>query len=220
MDERQTRDAARGPESGGNIIQRVVRWFQDYWYFYRIPILLGLFGFVILFGIFLSIVTKEKTDFTVAFVSQVGMSETERDTLKKNFSAHLPDVDGNGKTAVGITPIQIGVALSDEFAVAAYDSLTSMLLFDEVVFLVVDDFAARYLEDIQALEPLSALGIKGGENEYRIKISDTDLLKDTTLGEYIDFYIVVKAFSETERNDSRYLARRAAIRPMLEEVLP
>ena len=219
MDDRKNRENPI-PEEKAGLFQRVVSWFQNYWYFYKLPILIGAAVLFLLGGILGSILFKEKTDFTVGFVSQVGMTEEERTVLRRNFAEHLPDIDGNGRVSVGVTPIQIGVALSDEFAVAAYDALTSVLLFDEVVFLLVDDFSARYLQDIQALEPLSDLGISGGEDDYRIPVSDTVLLENTSLGEYIDFYLVVKRFSEAERNDSRYLARREAIRPMLEEVLP
>ena len=218
MDDNREREVPQGMNPGG-LLGRGMSWFRNYWYYYKLPILIGLFFVLILASILISVFTKEKTDFTVAFVSQVGMTEEERTAMRQNFAEYLPDIDGNGKNTVGVTPIQIGVALSDEFSVAAYDSLTSMLLFDEVVFLVVDDYSARYLQDIQALEPLANLGITGGENEYRVKITGTPLLKDTTLGEYIDFYVVVKRFSESEQDNARYLARRDAIRPMLEEVL-
>lgn len=198
----------------------VVRWFRDYWYYYKTYILMGLFFVLLIGGVLFSVFTKEKTDFTVAFLSQVGIENEESARLAENFARYLPDIDGNGKVRIGVTSAQIGVSLSDEFSVAAYDTLTTMLIFDEVVFMLVDEYSARYLAEIQALEPLSVLGIRGGEDAYSVKVTGTPLLEGTSVGEYIDFYIVVKRFSEAESGDARYLARREAIRPMLEEVLP
>ena len=203
-----------------NPVFRVYTWMKNYWYYYKIPIIVILFAVVLLSSILFSIFSKEKTDFTIAIVSQLGVDTEDYDTLRENFEAHLPDIDGNGEVCVNLTSIQIDVNLTDEFSVAAYEALTSMLLYDEVVFLIVDDYCAKYLQDIQAIEPLSVLGIEGGDDEYKIAITDTDLLKDISVGEYLDYYLVVKKLSEVDRDDAWYQARREAIASMLAEVLP
>ena len=183
------------------------------------PLLFIMVGVVLAASILGSVLLKEKMDYTVVIVSQLAVDTEDHETLKQNFEAHLTDIDGNGEVNVNLSCIQIDVNLTDEFSVAAYEALTSMLVFDEVVFLIVDDYCARYLQDIQAIEPLSVLGIEGGEDAYKINITDTDLLKDTSVGEYIDYYLVVKKLSEVDSDDARYLARRDAIAPMLTEVL-
>ncbi len=203
-----------------NPILRVVYWFKNYWYYYKIPMLFIMVGVVLAVSILFSVVLKEKTDYTVAIVSQLGVDTEDHEQLKENFASHLTDIDGNGDVNVNLTCIQIDVNLTDEFSVAAYEALTSMLIFDEVVFLIVDEYCAKYLEGINAIEPLSVLGITGGEDEYKVNITDTDLLAGTSVGEYLDYYLVIKRFAEVEENDARYLARRDAIAPMLAEVLP
>lgn len=64
------------------------------------------------------------------------------------------------------------------------------------------------------------LGIEGGEDAYKMNITQTDLLKGTSVGKYIDYYLVVKKLSDADDGDARYLARRDAIAPMLDEVMP
>ncbi len=206
-------------QAGKNPVMRFVYWLKNYWYYYKMPLLFIMVGVVLAASILGSVLLKEKMDYTVVIVSQLAVDTEDHETLKQNFEAHLTDIDGNGEVNVNLSCIQIDVNLTDEFSVAAYEALTSMLVFDEVVFLIVDDYCARYLQDIQAIEPLSVLGIEGGEDAYKINITDTDLLKDTSVGEYIDYYLVVKKLSEVDSDDARYLARRDAIAPMLTEVL-
>lgn len=202
-----------------NPILRAVNWFKNYWYYYKVPMLFIMVGVVLVGSILISVICKEKTDYTVVIVSQLGVDTEDHQQLKDNFASHLTDIDGNGEVNVNLTCIQIDVNLTDEFSVAAYEALTSMLIFDEVVFLVADEYCVEYLKSINAIEPLSVLGVPGGEDEYRINITDTDLLADTSVGEYIDYYLVVKKFAEVESDDTRYLARRDAVVPMITEVL-
>ena len=206
-------------QAGKNPVMRVIRWFQNYWYYYTMPMLFIMVGVVLVVGILCSVLLKEKADFTVAIVSQLGVDVEDRERLAQNFEARLTDIDGNGEVNVNLTCIQIDVNLTDEFSVAAYEALTSMLIFDEVVFLIVDEYCARYLQEIQAIEPLSVLGIEGGEDAYRVNVTHTALLSGTSVGEYIDYYLVVKKLSDADDDDARYLARRAAVAPMLAEVL-
>lgn len=206
-------------QAGKNPVMRVINWFQNYWYYYKMPMLFITVGVVLVVGILCSVLLKEKADFTVAIVSQLGVDTEDRERLAQNFEAHLTDIDGNGEVNVNLTCIQIDVNLTDEFSVAAYEALTSMLIFDEVVFLIVDEYCARYLQEIQAIEPLSVLGIEGGEDAYRVNVTHTDLLAETSVGKYIDYYLVVKKLSDADDDDARYLARRDAVAPMLAEVL-
>ncbi|MBS7315989.1 MAG: hypothetical protein KIG74_06270 [Clostridiaceae bacterium] len=209
-----------GGQTSTNPIMRIIYWFKNYWYYYKIPMLCVLAGVVLLGSILCTVVFKEKTDYTVVIVSQLGVDTEDHERLRQNFESHLTDIDGNGKVKVNLSCIQLDVDLTDEFSVAAYEALTGMLVFDEVVFLIVDDYCARYLQDIQAIEPLSVLGIEGGDDAYKINIMETDLLEGTSVGKYLDYYLVVKKLSDVDSDDARYLARRDAIVPMLAEVLP
>lgn len=206
-------------QTGKNPIMRIFHWFKNYWYYYKMPMLFIMVGVVLVVSILCSVLLKEKTDYTVAIVSQLGVDTEDRERLTQNFEAHLTDIDGNNEVNVNLVCIQIDVNLTDEFSVAAYEALTSMLIFDEVVFLIVDEYCAKYLQEIQAIEPLSVLGIEGGEDAYRVNITKTDLLSETSVGKYIDYYLVVKKLSDADDGDARYLARRDAIAPMLAEVL-
>lgn len=207
-------------QTSRNPIMRAIYWFKNYWYYYKMPMMFIMVGVVLVASILFSVLAKEKTDYTVVIVSQLGVDTDDHETLRQNFEAHLADIDGNGEVSVNLSCIQIDVNLTDEFSVAAYEALTGMLVFDEVVFLIVDDYSARYLQDIQAIEPLSVLGIEGGEDAYKMNITQTDLLKGTSVGKYIDYYLVVKKLSDADDGDARYLARRDAIAPMLDEVMP
>lgn len=201
-----------------NPILKLIRWFQGYWYYYNIPIL-AVAGVLLLVGAILtSVLGKEKIDYTVAVVSCLSVDQEDFETVKSNFAAVLPDVNEDGKVNIELNCIQIDTGMTDEFSVAAHDAVTAMLLYDKVAFFLVDDYCSQYLEDILAIEPLSVLGIEGGDTEYRVNISETSLLDNTSVDEYIDYYLVVKKLGDADRDNEEYLARRAGIAPMLLEV--
>lgn len=201
-----------------NPILKLIRWFQGYWYYYKIPIL-AVAGVLLLVGAILtSVLGKEKIDYTIPIVSCLSVDQEDYETVKSNFAAVLPDLNGDGDVNVELNCIQIDTGMTDEFSVAAYDAITAMLLYDKVTFFLVDDYCSQYLENILAIEPLSVLGIEGGDTEYRVKISGTGLLDNTSVDEYIDYYLVVKKLGDADRDNEEYLARRAAIAPMIDEV--
>lgn len=199
---------------------KVYKWFHNYWYFYKIPILFISVAVLIIVGILVSVFTKDKVDYSLAFVSLLNIEENDIETIKSNFNEYLPDINNDKEVKTDLTRIIVDYNNTDEFSYAAYQAITSMQLLDQVVFFIADEYCANYLIRTLAAEPLSVLGITGGVNDYMIDITDSPLLKNTAIATYTSYYLLVKTESATDMNNPEYAARRESIKPLLNEVLP
>jgi len=92
---------------------KIKYWFQNYWYYYKWPVLIiGFFVAVILFCTLQS-TTREKTDVNVLFVGPHFFAIGEKDTLEGNLSQIMgEDYDGDGEKRVSV--IDMPAFSSDE----------------------------------------------------------------------------------------------------------
>ena len=89
-----------------------------------------------------------------------------------------------------------------------------MMVFDEVVFFIADDYSYEYLKEQGFIEPFSRLGV-GEEDEFALSLNGHALLEGTDLEKYGNWYLLVKVKTEINASDEVYVARREALADMI-----
>ena len=172
---------------------KIKYWFQNYWYYYKWPVLLiAFFAGVIVFCAVHS-TNREKTDVNILFVGPHFFAVGEKGTLEENLSQMMKeDYDGDGKKTVSVidmpafsdAEIQEAVGTSDDInALMQYYSYTydqveknfSQQVFagDAAICLVAPHWY-KLLKDGGGLAPLEdVLGYRpeGLIDDYGVKLS-------------------------------------------------
>ena len=186
---------------------RLVAWFQNYWYYYKTPVLIiGIFAVLAVIFI-VDMVTKEVADMRFILLNNTPVLEEEFMTVADRAGEYVYDIDGDGKTLISPQTMQLVEDPQDDYDMMVYQQVMATMVDDDVQFYIVDDYTYNYLLNSETLALLSDFGITGGDNEYRILLNDTSLLKDTAFAERGEFYMVFKVWSEDKRDNEDMTVR-------------
>ncbi len=175
---------------------KVKYWFQNYWYYYKWPvILIAFFAAVILFCIVQS-ESREKADAYILYTGPHMFEVGEKESLQNAFSQIMTtDYDGDGKKTISLVDmpafsdeeIQEAVGTSEDislmlkYAPYTYDevqeSFSQQVFAGETVICLLDPYWFSRLKENNGLVPLEeVLGYKpkGMVDEYGVIFSTLD----------------------------------------------
>ncbi len=94
------------------MLGKIKYWFQNYWYYYKWPVILIAFFAVVIVFCAVQSETKEKADVTILYTGPCFFEVGEKETVQSNLAQILgEDYDGDGKKRVSIIDMP---AFSDE----------------------------------------------------------------------------------------------------------
>ncbi len=175
----------------------LVKWFANYWYYYKVPVL--VIGFILMLTIWfiVDVVTNVQSDMRVIMISDTVITTDESEAIKAKAEVYASDADGDGRVHVTSTYLNLAEEPQDEYQLAAYDQVVTFMIDDDVTFYIVDDYGYRYMKANEAVAELSKFGVEYDGNKYRIPINDTFLFEGLdSLIERGDFYFVMKDCSD------------------------
>ncbi|MBR6709159.1 MAG: hypothetical protein IKL84_05720, partial [Clostridia bacterium] len=88
------------------IENRLTRWFDNYWYYYKWPVIIA--AFIILLGVILTVqmCQREDSDVQIIYAGPHSFAGAGPGELAAAFSAVLPeDYDGDGHKTVTVVPM-------------------------------------------------------------------------------------------------------------------
>jgi len=185
---------------------KIVAWFQKYWYYYKAPVLIVAFLLFVIIWFVYSVVTNVETDMRFSVVTKQQVSDNQLFELAAGAADYVVDIDGDGKETMVPQAIQYTKSPETEEAMAAYSQMLTMIIDETCVAFIVDDTVYDYMLGDNGLIKLSDLGLEG-EEEYRIRLNGTWFLKDKTLDSDGPYYLVFKVCNEEFLDDPEVQGR-------------
>lgn len=171
----------------------IVKWLANYWYFYKTPILIG--GFVLILAIWfvVDMVTNVRPDMRVVIIADTLVLDEEQETIKQNVEKFAFDTNNDGKTVVTANYLNLSTDPQDEYQLAAYEQVVTLMIDEDITFYILDSSSYSYMKNSDVVEELSKFGIEYEAHKYRIPINDTFLFNGTgSLKDRAEFYFVMK----------------------------
>ncbi len=196
------------------LIRKPIQWFKNYWYYYKMHVVLIVPIALVVVVLIVSVLTKTSYDYTVVVSAGFTMESEQLDALCNNLQQYLDDANADGKLTIAASELTLREELSDEYYAQSYNKLAQMMVFDEVVFFIVDEYSYTYLKNQGFIEPFSVLGV-GGDGEYALELDNSGVLEGTGLDRYAGWYLVIKTQSQVDASNEEYLARREGLAAMV-----
>lgn len=215
---RETEEKNEAPEmdisSAPAPVRKPIQWFKNYWYYYKMHVVLIVPMLLVIVVFIVSALTKTSYDYTAVVSAGFTMESEQLDALCANLEQYLPDADGNGKLFISASELTLREELSDEYYAQSYNKLAQMMVFDEVVFFIADEYSYTYLKNQGFIEAFSVLGV-GESDEYALELDGSPLLDGTGLERYSGWYLLIKTQSQVSASDEEYLGRREGLAAMI-----
>ena len=90
------------------------KWFENYWYYYRIHTIAGIFVVIILIFSLVECANKVYPDLSVSYIGEKVFNEEISANIKQTFVQYVDDATKNGKLDVEFMPITISKEAKSE----------------------------------------------------------------------------------------------------------
>jgi len=197
---------------------KLIAWFQRYWYYYKAPVLIGVFVLALIVIFAVDMATKEEPDLRFTIITKDGVSETNTLELAANITDYIYDVNGDGEDMISPQSMTLKDDPQDDYDLAVYYQIMTTLVDESYVAYIVDDGVYEYLLESDALEKLSYYGLES-EEEYRLKLNDTWVMKDTAMNKNGPYYLVFKACNIDFLDDTLVQAKYEMYVDLAEDIL-
>ena len=180
---------------------KLIAWFQRYWYYYKAPVLIG--AVVLLFAtIFIvDLVTKKEPDMRFSVITRGVVMETDTLEIAANITDYVNDINADGEEMISPQTMQLVENPQSDYELAAHYQIMATLIDETYVAFIVDEGMYEYMMDAEALEKLSYFGLET-EEEYRLLLNDTWFMKDAALNDGGPYYLVFKTCNVEFLNDT------------------
>lgn len=176
---------------------------DNFWFYYKIPVVITLVVALILTVCIVQSCSKEKEDVTVMYAGPYLYSAVEIERLCEELNSVMPaDFDGNGEKVTGIVTYQVmteeqlieyeeSLKLTDSqnrvdrtYFTTQFQTYNNYMLTGECAVLMLDPSLYNKLIEAQRLQKLSAVFAEtptSAIDEYGIKLSETDFYKNSEM---------------------------------------
>lgn len=203
--------------SAPSFIRKPIQWFKNYWYYYRMHFVLIVPMVIVVIVLILSFFNKKSYDYTAVLCAGFTVESEDLDKISENLTQYLGDANGDGKLDIGMAELTLMEDLDDEYYAQNYNKLSQMIVFDEVVFFIADDYSYEYLKSHGFIEPFSRIGA-GGDDEFALDIKDSGIFDGTMIENFAEWHLLVKVKNDIHASDKVYAARRDMLTAMIESI--
>ena len=186
---------------------KVRKWFHDYWYYYKLPVLIGIVALVIIALMVKDIIFRETYDFSYVAAARGGYIGDEITDVVDTVAAQIVgDVDGDGE--VKVLPVAISVSEDgmNEQDLAMQSKFMVMFSDDSIWLMLLNESYMEFVLSPDTFVSLADYGITGGVNEYFVPVSDEMM---SAMGTDMQLYAAVKLIPERKADDEEIVAQQA-----------
>lgn len=191
------------PEKGEKI--SVANWFRNYWYYYRIPVIIALIAVIVVVGI-IYIFRYQEADMRVYVVTDELISNEDYSLLYDRFTDYTDDVDGDNNKTMTLT-VLCTEGDGSSSAKQVHDKLQNIAESNDTLFFLVDDAGLEAVQSVCELRELAYFteGVDEvkivSDDPYKLRINGSNLLAGTAMDTGRDWYIVMKYIDDAMYKD-------------------
>lgn len=179
------------------IENRLTRWFDNYWYYYKWPVIIAAFVIIVVLVCTLQMCQKESSDVQIIYAGPHSFAGDGPRELASAFSAVLPeDFDGDGQKKVTVLHMLLyseeqiaalkaeaeandeeNIILNSTYLAQELNKFNQLILSGEYSICLLDPWLYETVCESGGFLPLvDALGSKpeGAQDDYAIRLCDTD----------------------------------------------
>ena len=191
------------------MIQRIKKFIDNYWYYYKWYVLGGLFLLFALVVAISNMAVQEKYDASVIWAMHGYVDQPYLDAMEEELEKHFDDLDGNGEVNVRVilvTYTSDGGMLNGDVELSMQQKLVTQLSVGDVYMVIADEVSYEgYMTKLNAFDDLED---DYPENEkidgYKYYLKDTAFTQNEFLKEVVDEdTFILMASDELEKLNKR-----------------
>ena len=191
---------------------KIVAWFKNYWYYYKIPVIITACVLIMAVWFIVDQVTRVDDDFRLCIVTDAELISEQYDPLLEAFEPYVDDFNGDRRVSTGVQYLNLAKNPADEVQMTAYEQIVTIFFDRAVSILLVDDYTFEYLRNSDGVAPLADYGVTGGIDEYRIPIAGTSFSELSPILEKLEpMYLVFRVCPEADAAKKDVAANYAAM---------
>jgi hypothetical protein len=191
---------------------KIVAWFKNYWYYYKIPVIITGCALILVVWFIVDMATKVDQDVSLYIMSDKPLVSEQYEGLTEAIRPYAADFNGDRRVEVGVRYLNLAQKPTDEVQMAAHQQVMTVFFEKEVSVMLVDEFCYEYMMASGGLAKLEEYGVTGGIDEYRIPIAGTVIEElSPTLPRMGDFYLVFRICPEADAEKPQVKANYEAM---------
>lgn len=170
------------------------KWFENYWYYYRIHTIVGIFSVIILVFSLVECANKVYPDLSVSYIGEKVFSEELSTNIKQTFAQYVDDATKNGKIDVEFMPITISKEVKSEQDMAMMQKAQLEIAAGESYLYIMDKaYFEQYAKEGLFLNIADKLG-KSGE-VFGLPLNNSSVFSSLGIKSNADLYAGVRVIT-------------------------
>lgn len=170
------------------------KWFENYWFYYKMHTIVGIFAVIILVFSLVECANKVYPDLTVSYIGEKMFSEELSTKIKQTFEGYIDDATKNGKIDVEFMPLTISKEAKSEQDMAMMQKAQLEIAAGETYLYIMDKaYFEQYSKKGLFLNIADQLG-KSGE-VYGVPLNNSAVFSSFGIKSDADLYACVRVIT-------------------------
>jgi len=183
------------------------KWFENYWYYYRIHTIAGIFVAIILVVSLVECANKVYPDLSVSYIGEKAFNEEISANIKQTFVEYIDDATKNGKLDVEFMPITISKEVKSEQDMAMMQKAQLEIAAGESYLYIMDRaYFEQYAKEGLFLNIADKLG-KSGE-VFGVPLNNSSVFSSLGIKSNMDLYACVRVITLGNQKKAGEIARQ------------
>jgi len=183
------------------------KWFENYWFYYKIHTIVGIFAVIILIFSLVECANKVYPDLTVSYIGEKVFSEEVSTQLKQTFEGYIDDATKNGKIDVEFMPMTLSKDAKSEQDIAIVQKVQLEIAAGETYLYIMDKtYFEQYSKEGLFLNIADQLG-KSGEI-YGVPLNNSAVFSSLGIKNNADLYACVRVITLGNQKKEKDIAQQ------------
>jgi len=183
------------------------KWIENYWFYYKIHTIVGIFAVIILIFSLVECANKVYPDLTVSYIGEKVFSEEVSDRLKQTFEGYIDDATNNGKIDVEFMPLTVSKEAKSEQDMAMMQKAQLEIAAGETYLYILDKaYFDQYQKEGLFINVADQLG-KSGE-VYGVSLNNSAVFSSLGIKSNADLYACVRVITLGNQKKAKDIAQQ------------
>jgi len=183
------------------------KWIENYWFYYKIHTIVGIFAVIILIFSLVECANKVYPDLTVSYIGEKVFSEEVSDRLKQTFEGYIDDATNNGKIDVEFMPLTVSKEAKSEPDMAMMQKAQLEIAAGETYLYILDKaYFDQYQKEGLFINVADQLG-KSGE-VYGVSLNNSAVFSSLGIKSNADLYACVRVITLGNQKKAKDIAQQ------------